>query len=127
MARLGNVLVIEDDGELRRLYRTALLLDGFDVAEAGNGLEALRHLESTPFDLIVLDMGLPALSGRAFLLELTAKAGTRKIPVVIVTGSSKTFTSLKVARVLRKPVSTDQLVETVRYFVRSTADKPGGA
>jgi DNA-binding response OmpR family regulator len=127
MARLGNVLVIEDDDQLRRLYRTALLLDGFDVTEAANGLEALRHLESTLFDLIVLDMGLPALSGRSFLLELTTKAGLRKIPVVIVTGSSKTFNSLKVARVLRKPVSTDQLVETVRYFVRATADRPGGA
>ena len=121
MSGRGNVLVIEDEGVLRAMYRTALMLDGFDVREASNGLEALRRLESDTFDLIVLDMGLPALSGRAFLLELTAKADTRKIPVVIVTGSTKTFRSLNVARVMRKPVSTDDLVETVRQFVHRTA------
>src|SRR5687768_2524018 len=121
MSGRGNVLVIEDDGDLRAMYRTALILDGFDVTEAANGLEALRRLESMNFDLIVLDMGLPALSGRAFLLELTAKADTRKIPVVIVTGSTKTFRSLNVARVLRKPVPSDQLIETVRHFVRRAA------
>jgi DNA-binding response OmpR family regulator len=120
MAGRGNVLIIEDDSDLRAMYRTALVLDEFDVIEASNGLEALRRLESHMFDLIVLDMGLPALSGRAFLLELMAKADTRKIPVVIVTGSTKTFKSLNIARVLRKPVSSDQLVETVRHFVRRT-------
>jgi DNA-binding response OmpR family regulator len=121
MSARGSVLVIEDDKDLRALYRTALILEGFDVVEAANGLEALRRLESNTFDLIVLDMGLPALSGRAFLLELMAKADTRKIPVVVVTGSTKTFNSLNIARVLRKPVSGDQLVETVRHFVKRTA------
>jgi CheY-like chemotaxis protein len=82
MSARGSVLVIEDDKDLRALYRTALVLDGFDVIEAANGLEGLRRLDSNTFDLIVLDMGLPALSGRAFLLELMAKADTRKIPVV---------------------------------------------
>ena len=121
MAGRGNVLIIEDDHELRAMYRTALVLDEFDVIEASNGLEGLRRLESRVFDLIVLDMGLPALSGRAFLLELMAKADTRKIPVVVVTGSNKTFNSHNIARVLRKPVSSDQLVDTVRHFVRRTA------
>ena len=70
----GDVLVIEDEREVRTMYRTALLLDGFDVVEAANGLEALRRLESNMFDLIVLDMGLPTLSGRSFLLELPSQA-----------------------------------------------------
>jgi len=117
----GNVLVVEDESELRAMYRTALVLDDFDVTEAANGLEALRRLESMNFDLIVLDMGLPALSGRSFLLELMARTDTRKIPVVIVTGSTKTFNSLNIACVLRKPICADQLVETVRHFVRRTA------
>jgi two-component system response regulator CpxR len=121
MSARGSVLVIEDDKDLRALYRTALVLDGFDVIEAANGLEGLRRLDSNTFDLIVLDMGLPALSGRAFLLELMAKADTRKIPVVVVTGSTKTFNSLNISRVLRKPVSGDQLAETVRHFVKRTA------
>ncbi len=121
------MLVIEDETELRTMYRTALVLDGFEVVEAANGLDALRRLESNMIDLIVLDMGLPTLSGRSFLLELTVKADTRKIPVVIVTGSTKTFNSLNIARVLRKPVSGDQLVETVRHFVKRTAPFPSQA
>lgn len=80
------VLVVEDDAALRGMYRTALRMAGYVVQEAANGLEALRVLDADPPDLVVLDLGLPVVSGLTVREELAAQAHTRRIPIVVVTG-----------------------------------------
>ena len=113
-----RILLVEDDIALRRLYRTALLLEGFAVAEAGDGVSALRLIEHQTPDLIVLDIGLPTLSGVSVQQELAAHAETCSVPVVIVTGAPGSDHSL--ARcVLRKPVEPERLVAEVRACLRT--------
>lgn len=101
------------------MYRTALTLAGFDVQEAVDGLDALRRLEHQQVDLIVLDVLLPDISGISLRQEAAAHAHTRDIPIVIVTGSSMDLSSLDVACVLRKPVSPEQLIATVRRCLKA--------
>lgn len=113
-AEQQKVLVVEDDDDLRFILRSALSLAGFAVQEAGDGLDALRRLDSNPPDLVVLDLTLPLLSGHAVRQEIAAHADTRRIPIVIVTGSAEDLSHLDVACVLRKPVESHQLVRTVR-------------
>jgi two-component system response regulator MprA len=115
------ILVVEDDADLRRLYRTALTLDGFDVDEAADGLDALRRIDYRRPDLVVLDIGLPALSGVAVQQEIAAQAYTRRIPVVIVTGTALNLDHLDVACVLRKPVEPSELLKTVRSCLAAAA------
>lgn len=112
MAR-RKLLIVEDDDDLRRLYVTALRAAGHDVAEAASGLEALRRIDASPPDLIVLDLMLPKVSGFGVLYDLSAQAHTRSIPVVIVTGTTDPVESPRVACVLRKPVQPDDLVEAI--------------
>jgi len=100
------------------MYRTGLTLAGFDVQEAADGIDALRRLEHQPPDLIVLDILLPDISGVAIRQEMAAHAHTRHIPVVIVTGSSMDLAALDVACILRKPVTPEQLVATVRNWMK---------
>ena len=88
MSERQTILVVEDDEDLRRLFRTALMLAGFDVMEAGDGLEALLRIDQSPPDLVVLDLVLPRLSGIAVQQEIAAQAVTRDIPVVVITGAS---------------------------------------
>src|SRR5215208_6422361 len=107
------ILVVEDDPGLRRLFTTALTLAGFDVREAANGYEAIHSVERNPPDLIVLDLLLPGFGGLGVQQEIAERAGTRLIPIVIVTGSTRRLDHLAVACVLRKPVDPDTLVETV--------------
>jgi DNA-binding response OmpR family regulator len=115
-----TVLIVEDDIDLRRMFRSALSLAGYGVLEAGDGLHALRLLDSHHPDLVVLDLGLPLISGLVVREELAAHAHTRDIPVVIVTGSiSSAHEKLDVACVLRKPVSPDELVATVKKCMAS--------
>ena len=117
--RRQTILVVEDDEDLRRLYRTALTLAGYDVFEAGDGLEALQRIDHSPPDLVVLDLLLPRLNGIAVRQEIAAQAVTRQIPIVVITGSGMEPGDMKVACFLRKPISPDRLVETVRSCLKS--------
>jgi DNA-binding response OmpR family regulator len=121
-ARLVNrVLIVEDDRDLRRMFRTALTVSGFHVMEAPDGLDALRLLDIEPPDLVILDLGLPLVSSHVVRQELAAQAHTRDIPVVVVTGSSSGHADLNVACLLRKPVAPEELVATVRRCLASGA------
>ena len=117
-----RLLVVEDDPDLRRLFRTALAMAGYHVDEAADGLEALHMIENRPPDLVVLDLMLHSLDGVSVQQELAARALTRNIPVVIVTGSDLDVAGHNVACLLRKPVQPDKLVRTVKYcLVRGVA------
>jgi DNA-binding response OmpR family regulator len=109
-----RILVVEDDGDLRHVYRLTLSFAGFQVQEAADAMDALRRLDTDPPDLIVLDLMLPDLSGLAVQQEVAAHAHTRHIPVVIVTGSDVDLDHVDVRCVLRKPITPEQLIETVR-------------
>ena len=113
-ARRQTILIVEDDEDLRRLFRTALSLSGYDVVEAADGLEALQRIDHSPPDLIVLDLVLPRVSGQAVREEIAAQAMTRDTPIVVITGTAADPDDLNVAGFLRKPVDPDRLLNTVR-------------
>lgn len=121
MSERQTILVVEDDEDLRRLFRTALALAGYDVIEAGDGLEALQRIDGALPDLVVLDLVLPGMSGIVVQQELAAQALTRQIPVVVITGSAIDPSELQVACLLRKPISPDTLVEAVGNCLASGA------
>jgi len=123
--RRQRILIVEDDADLRRLFRTALSLAGYDVEDAGDGLEALRLIENHPPDLVVLDLVLRALDGVSVQQELASRALTSRIPIVIVTGSDLDTDGLDVACVLRKPVMPDDLIRTVKTCLRASAPAAG--
>lgn len=120
-SRRRVILIVEDDADLRRLYRTALTLDGFDVEEAADGVDALRRVDHRRPDLVVLDIGLPAINGVAVQQEIAAHAYTRQIPVLVVTGTTMNLDHLDVACVLRKPVEPDELLRMVRRCLAAGA------
>lgn len=120
-----GVLIVEDDLLLSQLYKTALGMAGFTVRQAADGLQALREIDADPPELIVLDLSLPVVDGFAVRQEVAAHAHTRDIPIVIVTGSTRDLDAMNVPCVLRKPVSPDQLVATVRRCI--TAGAPGAS
>jgi len=117
--RHGPILLVEDDTALRGLYQAALRLGGFDVVAVGDGLAALRWIELERPAAIVLDLGLPRLSGRDLQREPHAHAETHDIPIVVVTGQELgDLNESDVACVLRKPASPESVVTTVRRSLR---------
>jgi CheY-like chemotaxis protein len=124
VARL-TILIVEDDDELRRVFRHALAMAGFDVHEARGGFEALRRLDSSPPDAVVLDLMLPGMDGFTVRHELAAHARTRNIPIIVVTGSNQDLKDLEVKCVLRKPIGPDQVVDAVQRSLGSNAGTCG--
>jgi len=122
-----RILIVEDEDALRGLYRTTLSLAGYAVDEASDGLVALSVIDNNPPDLIILDLMLPTVSGYVVQQDIAARSRTRDIPIVIVTGSADLLVDqLNVACVLRKPVTPDDLILTVRSCLRTASAAADG-
>ncbi len=68
-----RILVIDDASLVRLYYRAALESAGFFVGEALNGIEALEHLLTAPYDLLVVDVNMPQMDGVTFLKTLRGR------------------------------------------------------
>lgn len=108
-----TVLIVEDNDDLRHLYRDWLKAAGFDVCDASDGIQALLLIDDCQPDLVVLDIGLPTLDGISVRDELAAHSETRAMPIVVVTALDD-VARIHDAHVLRKPVDSDALVAAVR-------------
>ncbi len=78
-----TILVVEDDKGLQKYLKELLLDNGYSVKVAGDGIEALETLTRTQPDLLVLDLGLPNMSGEAVCSEVRKKYP--ELPVIILT------------------------------------------
>lgn len=82
-----RLLVVEDDPEMRALEVMLLADEGFAVDTASNGQDALARVETTRYDAIVLDVGLPDLDGFEIARRVRTLAANRLTPLVMVTGT----------------------------------------
>jgi CheY-like chemotaxis protein len=81
----ATVLLVDDEDQLRRVMRDLLERDGYEVAEAADGVEALDQVDRHAPDIIVLDLNLPGLDGYGVLSHLRSRPATEDIPVVVLT------------------------------------------
>jgi DNA-binding response OmpR family regulator len=88
-ASAGNpykILLIEDEDFLRRIFKTRLVMDGYEVTDVGSAEKALDCLKETAPDLIILDLYLPQMNGFEFLKCLKANPARANTPVLILSG-----------------------------------------
>ena len=113
-----TVLVIDDDRDAQEMVRVALTADGYRVATAGNGRDALVHLRSTADTcIIVLDLGLPRMDGALFRAAQLRDRSLAWIPVVVVSGSidgAARARELGARSFVAKPVDLDRLRAALR-------------
>jgi PAS domain S-box-containing protein len=81
----GDILVVDDDADIRQRLRRVLESNGWGVVEAGNGKEALDRVRESPPKLIMLDLTMPVMDGFAFLRALREDPEHGHIPVVVLT------------------------------------------
>jgi len=88
MSHRATVLVVDDDQDTVDTLREILEEEGHHVRSANNGREALASvLESQP-DLVLLDLDMPEMDGRAFLREVGQTPSLAYLPVVVLSGAS---------------------------------------
>jgi len=125
MRSLHRILLVEDDHSLRETLADVLADEGFEVACASNGREALDQLGKGLLpDLIVLDLVMPVMDGWAFRDAQRQRPELAGIPMVVLSASSPTdgarLRALGVEAVLSKPVGMERLLRAVRGL----ADRP---
>jgi type II secretory ATPase GspE/PulE/Tfp pilus assembly ATPase PilB-like protein len=80
-----KVLLVDDEDSLRKVMRELLERDGYVVAEARDGVQALDQVDRVGPDIIVLDLNLPGLDGYGVLSHLRSRPATADIPVIVLT------------------------------------------
>jgi type IV pilus assembly protein PilB len=117
-----RILIADDDPQMRRLVRSILERDGYEVTEAADGLDALDQVESKSFDLMVLDVDMPRLDGLGVLEELRARVATSGVPVIVLTARTDDTESrvldLGAQDFLTKPVQAQSLQARVKAVLR---------
>jgi CheY-like chemotaxis protein len=81
----ASVLLVEDEEQLRRVMKDLLQREGYRVAEARDGIQALDEVDRFAPDVIILDLNLPGLDGYGVLAQLRSRPATREIPVMVLT------------------------------------------
>jgi CheY-like chemotaxis protein len=123
-----RVLVVDDYPDAREMYAEYLQFAGFDVIQAGNGIEALeRALDSAP-DIILMDLSLPVMDGWEATRRLKADQLTAGIPIVALTGHALAgiLEGAKNAgcdAFVTKPCLPEDLVKEIQKVLSDTATK----
>jgi CheY-like chemotaxis protein len=113
------ILVVEDDPELRSLFAQVLGDQGYAVKTAANGRDALDLLSDWRPHLILLDMLMPVMDGRAFREEQLARPDLCAIPVIVVSATSEFLRedeTLGARAILGKPFDFDEMLALVESW-----------
>ena len=117
------VLIADDDPAMRVLVITIMKAQGFDVAEAVDGLDALDQAQRLAPAVLLLDMDMPRLDGFGVLEALRRRLAGRAVPVVVVTAHDDPATEARCIELgaedfLTKPIQPSSLVVRVRAVLR---------
>src|SRR5260370_33120391 len=121
----GTVLVVDDDAAIRQPLCMILEDEGYGVATAADGREALTRLRSSPKPcLILLDLMMPVMSGWDFRKQQQQAPDLAAIPIVVVSAvgnSVERMSALNAIAHFKKPVDLDALLDTVAHNCRRAA------
>jgi len=122
-----RILVVDDEVRLSRHVASALTEAGHDPVVIHDGETALGEAERTPFDLVVLDVGLPGMDGFEILKRMRAKNISHRVLMLTARGEvSDRVTGLQLGAddYLAKPFAMQELVARVRALGRRYAEEP---
>jgi CheY-like chemotaxis protein len=122
------VLIVDDFEDNRAMYVQFLAFEGFRVAEAANGAEALEQARTLLPDLIVMDLSLPVMDGWEATRRLKGDERTRRIPVLALTGHALGGHSERAKEAgcdayLTKPCLPEDLVVEIRKMIGAAAGR----
>lgn len=116
-----RIVVIEDDADQREMLRRSFEPEGWEVAEAADGREALGVLRATqPPCVVFLDLMMPGMDGWRFMDELRVFPTLAAVPIVVVSGygTEEAMRFLGAAEYLHKPFPLARAVDAVRRLCR---------
>lgn len=114
---LRRILLVEDDPDIRQDLAEILTDEGYEVATAPHGRDALEQMRSGPLpDLVLLDLMMPVMDGFQFRSAQLADPALADVPVVVLSGAADMLTQVHTIRardVVRKPFRVDQVLRAI--------------
>ena len=126
--RKKEILIVEDEDDIRELVRYNLAKEGFEVRPVSTGEEALEEIEKHPPDLVILDLMLPGVDGLEVCRTLKLNPKTKDIPIAMLTAKGEeadivTGLELGADDYITKPFSPRVLLARVRAVLRRKIEK----
>jgi len=118
---LHTVMIIEDDAEVRKYLKQLILDDGYSVVDVADGIKAMDLIERRQPDIVILDLGLPHVSGESVCSDIRRKYPD--IPVIILTGKSEVSDivrgfNLGADDYITKPFKGEELLARIKARLR---------
>jgi len=118
-----NVLVVDDEVQIRRFLRSGFELDGYSVSEAESGRDAIRAATLRPTDLIILDLALPDLDGSQVLERIRSWSN---VPIIILSVRSSEMEKVRLFEMgaddyVTKPFGMAELLARSKVVLRRKA------
>ena len=112
------IISVDDSATMRKMVSFTLKSAGYDVVEAGDGLEALNLLKLRPVDLVISDIHMPNLDGIGFTRQLRSQPAYSRTPIILLTtesdpGKKAEGRAAGATGWIVKPFSQDQLLALV--------------
>ncbi len=117
----NTILIVEDEKELLMTLAEQLSLEGYEIATAADGEEALAALQKKKFSLVVLDLKLPKVSGFDVLKFLKQKSSQSKVIVLTAYADLKNVTMVKdlgADDVIEKPYELGDLIDAIHFVMK---------
>jgi two-component system, OmpR family, KDP operon response regulator KdpE len=123
-----NVLVVDDEAQIRRFLRASFELEGYSVSEAANGTEAIHSATTAPADLVILDLALPDYDGSEVLQRLRAWS---RVPVIVLSVRSSETEKVRLLELgaddyVVKPFGMAELLARAKAALRRQAHGTSG-
>jgi CheY-like chemotaxis protein len=119
MARKKNVLVVEDDDEVRSMLDDYLTFLGYETDTAIDGLEGLAKIKENKYDLVITDIAMPYVSGIGIISIL--KKDNPEVPVIAITGYGYHAEELAQEKnadfIIGKPFDVHKLKEAIKSLL----------
>lgn len=117
---MKKILVVDDEFDILTTWRLVLEMEGYEVSTATNGRTALDAARSTTPDLVITDWMMPHMDGVELIRQLAASETLGRVPVILMSAAANApKLDHPNARFHRKPLSIDQLIESVRQLIGS--------
>jgi DNA-binding response OmpR family regulator len=121
-----KILIIDDEPLIREVVKLALDHADFDAVALESPKLAMTVIKQSKPDLVLMDLYMPELNGLDLVRALQADAATKRIPVIVMTGSNETIDNISAIQAgafeyVAKPISAQALIEKIRRVLRLEA------
>ena len=127
---MRKILIAEDDRDIRELVTLTLTFHGFEVVSAENGARAVELAPTDDFDLILMDVRMPKMTGYEACRAIKAQDKTKDVPVIFLSAKGQeaeieTGFEVGATQYILKPFAPQELVDTITRILDQQGNRNG--